>query len=219
MAVLVLAVCAFVSPASATYPWYAQPVEEQNLDANGNIKVHEQGTVKVKGTLGVRNMADLLAKLDALLTQLQGMLNVQGSVEVVSPVDDAGGVLVTPRRRTEVVTIAEDVPISPSHALFGGPFDVRGATSATIWHRASPGGDGCLEEVVRWILQSELAPGIGGYGGLPMPVNCGVHMSMGLWSRTPIPADVLSLGPGLAWAADNLSTVDQYWTAYAYIVY
>jgi len=29
----------------------AQPVEEQNLDGNGNIRVHEQGTASVQGTV------------------------------------------------------------------------------------------------------------------------------------------------------------------------
>jgi hypothetical protein len=34
-------------------PAQAVPVREQNLDANGNIAIHEQGTAQVAGTIGI----------------------------------------------------------------------------------------------------------------------------------------------------------------------
>jgi len=82
LVVAVLVVCACLSPAPAGKAKEPMPVLEQNLDADGNIKVHEQGTVSVEGTVTVNDLASVLAKLDNVLVQLQATLNVQGTVNV-----------------------------------------------------------------------------------------------------------------------------------------
>jgi hypothetical protein len=61
-----------------------QQVLEQNLDANGYIRVHEQGTVPVQGAVSVDNLVDVLTRLDTILTRMEQAFQVGGSVEVTN---------------------------------------------------------------------------------------------------------------------------------------
>ncbi len=81
------------------------PVTEQNLDAGGNVKVHEQGTANVNGTVGIdssKNTVNLdatdsgrLASIDAATSKLKfdgsGNLETSGAPGSVTQQCSAGG--------------------------------------------------------------------------------------------------------------------------------
>lgn len=84
--VAVLAVVAVTAPAVGGPGDGSAPVREQNLDANGAIKVAQQGTTQVSGTVTLdgaaqQRLADLAAKVDQLNTQVAALTGVARNID------------------------------------------------------------------------------------------------------------------------------------------
>jgi hypothetical protein len=130
--VVVLAVCICLSPVVAGKQQPPAAVVEQNLDEQGNIKVHEQGTVNVQGAVTVNDLAGVLGKLQEVLTQLQQTLQVQGSVAVTNWPDMqqvAGTVNVGAMPAVQIAQPAgSPVPVTVSNPSSGNQVDVTGPT-------------------------------------------------------------------------------------------
>jgi hypothetical protein len=125
-----------IGTAGAAQPPTVQNVQEQNVDTNGNIKMHEQGTAKTQ-----EQNVDAQGNIKV---HEQGTVQVGGSVSVsnlpgTQPVSGTVNVGNFPTAPKTVIISTGAGPVGLGGAVIAGPIDVSAYRELTLYLHVTTG--------------------------------------------------------------------------------